>query len=197
MQWDVFRYHHISAKLSIDSAPTQLQSSFIKPSFQIIKKPVQIDIKARRVTCDIDGTECKAQEGHKTIWRLTSDFAQEGLEKANEAAQQTTNEGVEMSDAFAARNKGIIQQIQHDHVFADQREYGLAFIPSQPPKLIWQDSPLQIDVQPAEYTYQWDVSSNADIRVTQQGYNRIDVSQYPSMQIEYVGEKGRNFDVSV
>lgn len=190
MRWDVFQYKITNAQLAYDIVTPQLQAGYVPAQMDIEKRDTTIDIKDVAPQVVIDGSECQAEEGHKTIAELTQEFAQQGIQDAKDAASETTEEWNELSNVV--HDHRIFQEVAFDKAKGQQKEYGLSFIPSQPPKISFTDSKLYMDIEPKQININWDVSTTADIKLVREGSVHIYLSQYPSIQTYYVGDNGNN-----
>ncbi len=73
-------------------------------------------------------------------------------------------------------------------VYGAQDEYGLAFIPSQRPVITWEKNELNIDIEPAQADFYWNVSSKPDAQLLHSNSLTITMVQYPQININYVGD---------
>lgn len=183
---NVLQINTVPAKLDITTVKPYMISSYVSPQLNIEKTQGHLDIESKNIKCNIDSTRCFAQEGHKTIGQLTAEYAQEGIENLINVAHETAVEGQEIIESLpSARAQQNIDK--EKFLNGDQRTYGLAFIPSQGPEITWEKNELNIDYQPSQYIYQWNVSSRPNSLMVRDPNISITLAQEPSITIQYTG----------
>lgn len=190
---NVLRIHSTPTKLDITTVTPYIVASYVNSELNIQKTPAQLNINQKNIKCQIDSTRCLAEEGHKTIEQLTADYAQQGIEDAQNAAKEAAIEGQEILEAMP--HEKVFQEIEKSKVFDNQAEYGLKFIPSQGPVISWEQNYINTDYQPAKQDFQWNTSIKPDTRLERTGSVNITVSQYPKLDIEYVGDISSGLDI--
>lgn len=173
------------AKFDFKTVKPQMSNTFIQGNLDIQKQPAKLNIESKNIRCEIDSSACRAEEGLKTVFQLNDDFAAKGMRDAREATHDLAVRGQE----FVHRKPG--QNIIVDEAKAKVRErpepLQITFIPSQRPKITWQENRLNIDFEPVKQNFNWDVHSRANVEEIRKPELDIFMTQEPSMQIEYVG----------
>lgn len=182
----VLKVYSTPTKLDVNTVTPIISAKYIKPQLDIEKTDGSYVLGKKSIKLDVDSTQCQAEEGHKTISELTAEYAQEGIESAQEAAQEFADEGQDMLDAKPGEK--VMQQIGWQKSVGSDYQYGLKFIPSQRPQINWITDETQSDVEPPQYTYNWDVASRADVELERAGSCEITVAQYPSFSFEIDGD---------
>lgn len=182
----VLKVYLTPARLDINTVTPFLTSKYIDAKLDIDKTKGTYILGKKSLTCEIDSTQCRAEEGHKTIRQLTYEYAQNGIENAKEAAHEAASEGQELLEAGPGEN--VLQEINRAKAMGSEYECGLKFIPSQPPEITWTKDDSQTDIEPSKYIYNWDVASRADIQLERAGSIDVTVAQYPDFSFEFVGD---------
>jgi hypothetical protein len=182
--------------IQISTTPARIDISTVRPLYDYIhinsqldieKTQARLDISSRDIKCDIDSTNCRAEEGLKTTSQLTADYARAGIENAQNVAHEASVEGQEI--IHAGPHERAQQEIDKEKVInGQQKEYGLAFIPSQGPQITWEKNEIYMNYQPEQYMYHWNVSTKPDTQMVRSGSVSITMTQQPSITFLYTGD---------
>lgn len=150
-------------------------------SSKVNHRPAQLRTKSRNIQMRMDSTEMHADLDIKSVGRRIYEAAQQ----RKQAGQAKTAEYA--ADARKLEQPGVdIKQIVADKLFNQQPSSKLVFIPSVGPAISWQPNDLQIQYDPGELDFDWEVVRNTMDYVP--GKFRMSILQYPKVQIEYLGE---------
>ena len=179
--------------LKITSIPIQYQIQIERARLEmrtegnldatVNRRPSQLQTRSRNIQMRQDSTEMFASLDIKSIGR-----------RIQEAAQQRKQAGMELTGQYAMDANKLgqkdmdISQIVADKLFsrAESLDSKLVFLPSVGPAITWQPSDLQNSYDPGAVDFDWEVVRNAMDYVP--GKFKMDILQYPKVQIEYLGE---------
>lgn len=180
----ILRMHSVQAKIDMASVSEKLSAHYIPANLDIEKTPAQLNMQSKNITVKVDQSECFAEEGHKTVGRLISDSAAEGIESVKEYAHEAAVEG----DMFVQSQKGenVIEEISKTYLSGYTPNSGIKFIPSERPKITWNENEISVDWHPASNDYNWSTSSWADINVEREGSVAVDEVQEQHLYIDCV-----------
>ncbi|HEX2937541.1 MAG TPA: DUF6470 family protein, partial [Ruminiclostridium sp.] len=132
---NVLQFTSIPAKIDISSVSAKLSSTYIPSKLDIEKTPAELEIHSKNITCDIDSSECMAEEGHKTTDMLIKEYADQGLQSLQEYAHNLAVEGDML--IHAGKGEDVYKELAGQYLEADIQEPGIKFIPSERPKITW------------------------------------------------------------
>lgn len=161
-------------KMSIESPKS-------KVSIEQARTDLQIDSEMSKV--EIDQTECFAESGKKTVFRLANDFCKESVEKGLENIGKVAEEGRRLMEIENGGN--AIARIAYENSF-NEHEYGMVPMPKSRPKISWTKGYVDIRWRQKPLRIEWDVSNKVNINVTRSNVE-IYMRQYPDIKIEYIG----------
>lgn len=145
------------------------------------RKPAQLQTKSQNIQMRMDSTEMRADLDIKSIGR-----------RIHEAAQQRKQAGQDLTAQYAAdatklAQKGVdVTQVVADKLFNQESSSRLVFLPSVGPAITWEPNNLQIQYEPGELDFDWEMVRNTMDYVP--GKFKMSILQYPKVQIEYLGE---------
>lgn len=171
-------------KLSMTSQRARLESRMPDPEVGIIQNPGKLNMKSENVKVDIDTSRSRDSLGFRTARGLMKDAASAGLKSAADATAQYSRVGNQMMQIQdGATVSGIIknQMMAQTNVTT-----GIAFLPSVGADLSWEPADLSIDFAPAQVEFSPQVQEPSAEYVP--GELRVNVEQYPKVEIEYLGE---------
>lgn len=187
IQANVLRITTTWAQLAFSSTPTAMRDRYVPAQLDITHTPAQLSIKQTNIRCEIDSSACFAEEGHKTVTQLTAEYAAGGMEDIRQAAQEATDEEWEAIEA--APHTNFIRQVAKSKSMGAMQDVALTFIPSVRPTITWVPNELDVNFQPAQLNVDWQTTLTADVQVLQRGTVQYWMAQYPSVDIEYVGDQ--------
>lgn len=145
------------------------------------RKPAELQLKSRNIQMRMDSTEMRADLDIKSVGRRIYEAAQQRKQAGQELTAQYA------TDANKMAQKGVdITQIVADKLFNPEMNSKLVFLPSVGPAISWQPNNLQIQYNPGELDFDWEMVRNTMDYVP--GKFRMNILQYPKVQIEYLGE---------
>lgn len=171
-------------KLSMTSQRARLESRMPDPEVGIIQNPGRLNMKSENIKVDIDTSRSRGSMGFRTARGIMRDGAQAGLKAAADATAQYSRVGNQMMQI----QDGItVADIMKNQMMAQTNiTTGIAFIPSVGPDISWKPADLSIDYTPAQVEFKPQVQEPPAAYVP--GELRVDVEQYPKVDIEYMGE---------
>lgn len=182
---NVLQFYSIPAKIDISSTQTRLSSRYVPAKLDIEKIPAKLDISTKNITCNIDSSECFAEEGQKSVAMLISDYAQEGLNSIRDYAHSLAVEGQMYIQAEPGED--VLKEVAKAYLSGDTPESTIKFIPSERPKITWNMNEIHIDWRPAKYICNWTVASRPDSQIEQTGQVTITEVQKPELHFVYTG----------
>ena len=107
-------------------------------------------------------------------------------QKGNQTAYQTIGENVQFGNQMARIQDGVtISEIMRQKVLEQPTTY-TTFLPSAGTDISWQPQQLNLDYDPGSVNFDWEVMRNVMDYVP--GKFQMHITQYPEVQIEYLGE---------
>lgn len=189
---NVLRIYTIPAKLDISTVKPRLSANYVHARLDIEQTPCYVDIHSKNITCEIDTTACKAEEGLKTVRMLTEDFAKEGLEALREFAHEKAVLGQKI--VHADKGENVLVEDAKQKIKGEMCLSGIKFIPSVRPTVIWHENELRYDPHPSITRYNWTTTTFADVQLEQAPSIDIRLVQKPEIHIEYVGSMFNTLD---
>jgi hypothetical protein len=183
---NVLQVYTIPAKLDISTVTPVLSSKYVPAKLEIEKTPGYVDMQSRDITCDIDSSECWAEEGHKTNMMLLEDNAQQCIADAQEGTHQVAEIGQLM--VHAGHGENVYKEVAKQNNTGEIPDTGIKFIPSQGPTITWNMNQLVMDGHPAQNTYDWTTAAWPDTQLERKGNVTINEIQQPELHIEYTGD---------
>ncbi|MCI8622807.1 MAG: hypothetical protein HFG26_04010 [Provencibacterium sp.] len=179
--------------LRITSVPIQYQIQVERARLEMSKegetrgrmeqRDAQLQLRARNIQMRMDSTDMRASLGLKSVGRKISEAAQQRKQAALNLTAQYASEGEKMTQ------KGVdVTQIVADRLFGQSQQSSstLVFLPTVGPAITWQPNDLQVQYNPGELNFDWEIMRNAMDYVP--GKFQMNILQYPKVQIEYLGE---------
>lgn len=177
--------HTVNAKIEFSTRKTIIDVNTTQPSFSISRTPEELDIQNIPPKLQIDSSACQAEEGDMTVSQLIAQNAQDGIQSIKDLASQFTQDGAYIMQNFHD-DKNVLADLANSKAVPAPKQSVFKFIPSQPPIVSFTDPIFNIDVQPSAMTLNWNVNSMAQGKVTQTGGVDITMTQYPSVEINYI-----------
>jgi hypothetical protein len=182
---NVYQISSVPAKLDISTVKPRLSAGYIKAKLDIQKSDPYIEMHQRNIKLDVDSSACFAEEGHKTARMLMAEYAQQGLQGAQDATHETAVEGQMM--VHAGPHENVYKEVAKQQFKGQVADTGIKFIPSVKPTLTWEENDLQMEWHPLKYNCSWTTASWADINLEQKGSVTISEVQKPEFHIQYTG----------
>jgi len=184
----------VNISLDVERVPARLEINSRPPRLELQQKHAKVYIDAELPKVKIDQYQCFAESGLKNYADLTKEMA----ELANKRALEYIAKLAEDGDMLAAIENGgnPFAEIAERDAFPE-KEFGMVTMPRSRPKIDVEGS-LTITHDPNEPgRWNW-VKGNfipGDVYINYvPGKLNIQVKQYPSVRIEYLGE---NVDIRI
>ncbi len=171
----------IEYNFSIEPARLEMKQSQ-NPRHRLIRDPSQMNIDSHNIEVRLDSTELRASLN----LRNPGEFARYYGQKGNQTAYQTIGENVQFGNQMARIQDGVtISEIMRQKVLEQPTTY-TTFLPSAGTDISWQPQQLNLDYDPGSVNFDWEVMRNVMDYVP--GKFQMNITQYPEVQIEYLGE---------
>ncbi len=141
-------------------------------------------IKSRPIKLHLDTYEARNSVVPTTKTQIARDF-QEGTRAAYDATANFAQEGKMMLKTRIGEGGETLKQIFAQRVALPTGEFGLAFTPTTGPDIEWEPPELSIEYQMDKLNFDAKIQKG-DIQFIP-GDIELSISQYPDVQIEYVG----------
>jgi len=164
--------------LNITKARLQLQTTPGKPEIQTI--PAQLDIRSPRPQLHIDQSECFADKGYKSPFRLGDDLAAEAWSDYSAGIARMASEGDQLADF----KNNTIANVVSSH-FCQPAEFNVQCVPKQPPIINCEVYPVQFNNQAAQVNINY-VPANVESNY-QPGVVETYLRQKATLEISWVG----------
>lgn len=186
IQNNVLKITTVKGRLAESSVRGELSDHYVKADLKIDRTPAHVDMHSENITCEVDYTDSFASEGDKTVAMLTADFAESGIENAQNAAHNTAVEGQLL--VHAAKGEDVFKEVAGEFTSGNIPNTGIKFIPSVRPTITWHKNSLEMEGHPEKDVYNWTTSTRADISMIKKGGVTVSVAQEPEINIEYTGD---------
>lgn len=172
----------IEYKMQIEHARLEMQNVAKAPSAEVHTKNASLQMKHSDIKMRQDSSAMFESMGLKSPSAFMRDVAQ----KANADIQQNIAQIVTDGNMMAQKDV-TINDIVANHLFADSEnsQTVTTYIPTTGPVISWQPSRLSVDYQPGTLTFDWNVLQGTMKYIP--GDVSMEILQYPSVEIEYIG----------
>lgn len=168
-------------ELSIERARLEISQDPIRAEIQTV--PGQWEKKQEISKVRLDTFEFRKSIGLKSVRGSNEELAQIG----KKAAMQATAEKAEFGNQLLHIEKGAnIPDTAFSQYFRRATEGNLVFVPVSPTDISWSEGMLQMNYTPASVNMNWN-RPKAQVEFVP-GSITMNIVQYPSIQIEYLGE---------
>lgn len=174
---------NIPIKIDYNSTPARLEMHRTpNPVQHMDHNPAQLNLKARNIQVRLDTTEMRASLN----LRNPGDFARYYGSKGMQQAYETIGEQVQFGNQMAQIQDGVtIAQIVKQRMLEQPTTY-TTFLPPVGTDISWQPEQLQINYDPGSLKFDWELMKNTMNYIP--GNFQLNITQYPKVQIEYLGE---------
>lgn len=182
----LIRITTVPIKYEVHSEPARLEmdvshKSTAPATYSMQQRNARINLRAQNIQMRMDSYEMRKSLGLKNIRDLAADNA----EKGRQQIQKLTQEYVQTGKQLARIDQGVdIGQIVQQKAL-EQPTYYTAFLPNGEIEISW--VPAQLDKQYQEGMLELDWQSKKNIFTYVPGSFSIEITQYPSVNIEYLG----------
>lgn len=152
------------------------------PQVDITQRPAQLNLRAKNIQVRMDSSDLR----HSLGFRTEAARAAEGAQKGREAIQQAMADYVQMGNQIGQiQNHTTIGQVFRQRML-QQPTTETVFLPGAPTRISWEPNQLDIDYQAGELNFDW--KTMRSIMEYVPGRFRMNILQYPKVQIEYMGD---------
>lgn len=173
----------ISYELKINNAKLERRNGTAE--LEISRDKGGMHIKSRPIRVNIDTFEARSSYV-PTTKRAIAQAAQSGKSAAYEATAQFAKEGQLMLNTKIGEGGDTLNQIFAQRTALPTGEFQLDFIPKTGANIDWDESSLLIEYQMDKLNFDWKVGKGEVEFIP--GDIQLSVSQYPEVNIEYIGE---------
>jgi hypothetical protein len=175
----------VHPRLDFKTVNPVMSEPYTKAELSIKATAPHFDIHSKDITCEIDSSECRAEEGLKSVKRLIADYAEIGIESAKQAAHATAEEGQMMVHAKKGENVAI--ELAKQKIKEKPHISGIKFIPTSRPSITWNENHIESNFVESKQSIDWNVASRANISEPIKNSLTVTEVQDPYFDIEYVG----------
>lgn len=155
-----------------------------RPSADVKRERGGFKMESHPIKIKMDSQKMRDSIGLKMPDTLMRDYMEAGRRAVQEATAAKVREGNLLMDGLrnspasieASRNPNL----EHHEVITD-------FLPKAPPEISWEGGTIDISYTPDKLNYNWNVEPNHTFEYTP-GKVELNVTQYPKVNIEYVGQ---------
>lgn len=167
-------------ELSVEHARLQINQENIRAEMSL--QPSKLDIQTQPVQMRLDTFEYRRSVGLKSVRGSNEELAQIG----KRAATQSIGEYGDFGNQIMHIEKGgNIPDTAFSQYFRRATEGNLVFVPTSPMEISWTDGGTQLNYQPTKLNTKWE-GAKAQVEYVP-GSITMNIQQYPSLNIEYVG----------
>ena len=170
----------ISIEIVVNKA--RLEQTTQMPKVQVTRERGGLQIHAEPIKINIDNTKMRKSIGIKNVDSLVKDFANDGIKICYQGIAKIVENGNQMISP---------QKISPAQLAAKQNQRSIetvmSFLPQYGPDISWSGGTLSISYQADELNFDWNVSTRPQFEFIP-GSIEFNVTRYPSVDIEYVGE---------
>lgn len=172
----------VPIKIEMKVERPRLEMKRNDPSVEMKAKPVKLRLQAQNTKVNINTKNMRYSMGYRDVFEMSTDAAREGSTAALEATAQYAEIGNQMTKIHQGANVADIMYSKFYRGYTTQ----MAFIPSEGPEIDWAPASLDIQYDPAQLEMEWSILQNT--MQYHPGDFSIEVTQYPRVDIEYLGD---------
>lgn len=173
----------ISIEYKIKRASLQHQA-FSPPSYNMERQRGSLNLRTSHVKVNIDTFECRASAGLKSTARTIQEFASEGISAAYEATRAYAENGNYLMDSHGSRS--AFAEVAASKFSPPPAQTILTFMPSVAPQFDVIPGEVSFDPYMDKLIFDWHTSHRPQLEYVPGGIE-FAVTQYPQLQIEYIG----------
>ena len=180
---NLLKITHLPIQYQYEMENAKLEVSRTAPSSgRINRKPSQLTINSSNIKVEINND--KARESLNM--RKSSSWARDYASRGERAAQQAAGEAVQLGNQLQKIEKGVtIAEVIRSKMIQKIPDSVTVFIPSVGPEIQWTPAEIDMNYDSGSIKMDWDIMKNVFNYVP--GKFSIQITQYPSVSIEYVG----------
>ena len=179
----LIRITSIPLEYKIETQPGRLEMKQAQNAQQTMSREApQLNIQSRTIQVRLDTTELRASLNLRT----DSEFAKYYADRGRKAAYEAIGEKVQFGNQMAQIQDGVtIAQIVRQKMLEQPTTY-TTFLPAVGPQISWQPGEVELNYDPGSVRFDWEVMRNQMEYIP--GVYRMHITQYPKVQIEYLGK---------
>ncbi|RKQ35576.1 DUF6470 family protein [Oceanobacillus halophilus] len=183
MEFPQIRMQSQLAKIQMNQSDAKLEIKQPKADLSIQQPPAEVSIQTVPGKLQMDQTKAWEDMNLKHIFRLNTEFAQEGIKKAQEGTARRAREGTEI---MRIENGGSpIPRQAVSHAFSKMKSIGIQFIPSHfSVQTNYQPADVQINIKTNEPIIE--ATTNKPIIHYSPGSLQTSLMQKAELDIEFV-----------
>lgn len=174
----------VKSSLEYNITDAKLKYNNHLPSAEVTRERGGFDMKTDIIQMKMDGQRMRDSIGLKMPDTIAKDYIAAGKKAVQEAIAEKVREGNLLMDGLR-NSPASIQAAKNPNLKRVQLE--TVFLPSSPPEISWEGGTVDVKYTPDKLSYKWNVEPNHTFEYTP-GEVDIKVAQYPSIDIEYVGQ---------
>lgn len=169
-------------RYELSTQRASLQLSQQRPSSVMTKQGGEMQIQQRQVQMQLDTLEYRSSVGLKSIPALT----REAVQRGEQAAMQATAEYADFGNQILRIDKGATIPDAMFSKIMQRAQSNLVLVPISPMEISWLPGGTELNYTPVNLNFDWDVGKLKLDFVP--GSISMNITQYPSVQIEYLGQ---------
>lgn len=177
------------AKIGIETINARLERKSNPARMEIRQKQALLEIETEKPKIKIDQYEAFASAGRKNNLDLAVEIAQVGYQRVMEYIAEKAEEGDRLA-AIHIKEDPIVE-FGEKAVYVQQREFNIDFIPKARPKITVEEGEVKVELAGGSNAFFDKVKINFVPHTYDTKYIpgkvNIYMIQYPSVEIEYVG----------
>lgn len=173
----------IPIELKYEMEPSRLQyHQSPNPQADILQRPARLNLRSQNIQVRLDTLDMRRSLGFQTNDDRAKDGAQKGRDNIQDFIQSQEQYGRQVSQI---QDGVTIGQIFRQKVKEMPSSYTV-FLPSVGPRISWKPNELNVQYQGGKLALDWNVHRN--IMEFVPGKFQLNITQYPRVEIEYVGD---------
>lgn len=176
---------NIPIRVEIQIQRAQLQHDTQQPRVNVSRNRGGLTMKADPIRINLDTTKVRESVGAKGPDTLTKEFGAKGIQVSYDAIAKIVQNGNKLMDGISQTRKfspsDLAKQTNLNSI-----ETVLDFIPKDSPDISWDGGTLSIQYKADDLAFDWNTEGTSFTFVP--GNVELHVTQYPDVQIEYIGE---------
>ena len=180
---NLLKITHLPIQYQYETEPAKLEMNKTAPSQgRIRRQPSKLSVDSSNVKVNINNDKARESMNMRTSSSWARDYAMRG----ERAAQQATGESVQFGNQLQQIEDGVtIGQVVRSKMLQKTPDSVLVFIPSVGPEIQWEEPKIDMSYDPGSINMDWQIMKNVFNFVP--GKFNIEITQYPSISIEYIG----------
>ncbi len=169
-----YEYHIEPARLELKQSQN--------PNYKLNRDPSQMNIDSKNIEVRLDTTDLRASLNQ----RSPTEFAKYYGDKGRQAIYEGIGERVQFGNQIQHIEDGVtIAQVVKQKLLEQPTTY-TTFLPSVGPEIGWEPQTLDLNYDPGAVNFDWHIMRNQMDYIP--GKYQMNITQYPQVQIEYLGE---------